>query len=1009
MSVAWSIRLASVATSALVLAAALPFVPSPASASTSPCGDVLQRPWCDDSLSPDARADLLLAAMTQEEKISLLAGDAITPSGALGDTPLGQIAGESGHAGQSNGVPRLGIPPMYYTDGPAGVRQGQATALPSPLGLAATWDPGLANAYGAVIGDEAKHKGNDVVFGPTINIMRTPLNSRTFESYGEDPTLSGRTAVGFINGLQDQGVMANLKHMAVYNQEGSAGGTRLSYNAIVDERTLREIYLPQFEAAVKEANPASIMCSYNRVNYQFACENEHLLKDILKGEWDYPGYVLTDYLAAKSTDGGLNNGLDFEPYPGVSYGPAAVNATLAAGLSTVDIMEEHVKRILRTMFDHGMFDRPAYVQDESKIDKVAHAQVAAEVEENALTLLSNKGVLPLKTAGLTSVAVIGPGADSVPGGGGSATTVPYSVVTPLEGITKRAGSDVNVRHDDGSDHARAANVAKESDVAVVVVTKKTRGSLTDDACISLQCTPTEPDQDALIRAVAAANPNTIVVLETPGPVLTPWRNDVAAVLEAWYPGGEAGTALARVLFGDVDPGGRLPVTFPQNVDQLPTAGDVEKYPGVAENVHYKEGVLVGHRWYDENGFEPAFAFGHGLSYTTFNYQDLQITPAKPNTDTVATVSVTVTNTGDRPGIAVPQLYLGLPDPAADLKQPPKQLKGFDKISLAPGEARQVSFPLDERAFSYWSTDQNDWKVAPGCYAVMAGNSSRDLPAIGAAARGIGTDCGPNVINLDAQADLSVANLVATQDRPKETVLTAAVANSGPSELNGVVVEFRDGDTLLGRTAPTSVAGGATQDVSLIWDSRGVKGDRVITAVVDPDGSIPESNESNNELARTITVRGNKVTNGSFEQSSTGSAPDGWTGTGSGASYNQTGEHSTDGTDAVGITRSLTTDGTWSSDAIKVTAGESYSLAMNMKPAATDLVPQLNVTYLDSTGSIVGAPLTITTDGATTAKPLAIGRLTVPTGVSQLRLTLGTATPSTLASPQTAWVDDIWMW
>lgn len=1000
-------RLAAAAASALVLGGLVPIGASSATASTSPCGDPALRPWCDTALSPDARADLVLDAMTQDEKISLLAGDAITPSGALGDTPLGQIAGESAHAGQSLGVPRLGIPTMYFTDGPAGVRQGPATALPSPLGLAATWNPDLAGAYGAVIGDEAKHKGNDVLYGPTVNILRTPLNSRTFESYGEDPLLSARTGVAYVDGVQDQGVMSNLKHFAVYNQEGSAGGTRFSYNAVVDERTLREIYLSQFETIVEEADPASIMCSYNRVNGQFACENEHLLEDVLKEEWGYDGYVLTDYLAAKNTADGLNNGLDFEPYPGISYGPTAVSATLAAGLSTAAVVDEHVHRILRTMFAHGVFDRPAYVQDESEIDKAGHARVAAKVEEEALTLLRNDGTLPLDAAALDSVAVIGVGADTVITGAGSATVVPYSVVTPLQGITERVGPDVEVRHDDGSDHEQAAAVAQGADAAIIVVNKDTIGSLTDDRCLSLQCTPDEPDQDGLIRAVAAANPNTVVVLQTAGPVLTPWRDDVAAVLAAWYPGGEAGTAMARVLFGDVDPGGRLPATFPRSEDQLPTAGDLARYPGIGEDVHYSEGVLVGHRWYDERGLEPAFPFGHGLSYTTFGYDDLRITAALAGSGSVATVSVAVTNTGSRSGSAVPQLYLGLPDPAPGVTQPPKQLRGFDKLTLAPGETRRVTFPLEERAFAYWSTAENDWAVAPGCYDVLVGGSSRDLPLSGTAARGRGTDCGPGAVNLDARPDLTVTDLVASQERPKQTVLTATVAHSGPSDLTGMVVRFRDGETVIGETAPVTVAAGATRKVSLTWDTRATNGDRVVTATVDPHGTIAESDERNNSLARTITIRGNKVTNGSFEESPAGGSPSGWSSSGTGATYDTTGAHSSDGADAVGLTSNTLPGATWTSAAIPVTAGRSYDLAL---ASAGSLTPGVRVSYLDTVGTVLGEAAGVTLQVARTATgQQLLGRITVPDGTSHLRLSLSAPPATALTGKEIVWVDDVWLW
>jgi beta-glucosidase len=611
------------------------------------------------------------------------------------------------------------------------------------MALAATFDPRMAFRYGDVVGQEVKSKGNDVVFAPTVNIMRTPLGGRTFEGYGEDPYLVARTAVGWIDGAQSEGVIGDVKHFAANNQEGDspaanqggpgqplgppAGeGNRLFTNAVVDERTLREIYLPQFEAAVKQAHVGSVMCSYNRLNGQYACENEHLLNQILRREWGFRGYVLADYGAAhpNGTDQSLNNGLDFEPWPGWAYNPFEVNAALMDQRVSTQTIDDHVRNILRTDFEFGFFDRPAFKDDDAQIPKAAHAQTAQDIEESAITLLKNDGTLPLDASKLKTIAVIGGDADKFKTGGGSGAVTPFAFVSPLEAITKRAGPGVKVSFDDGSDAQRAADLAKSSDIALVFAGDyQSEGA--DKACLSLECPDYAGDQDGLIDSVLAAQPNTVLVLETGGPVLTPWRDKLKALVEAWYPGEQGGPAIARVLFGDTDPGGRLPVTFPKSEADEPVAGDPQKYPGEGETVDYKEGVLVGYRWWDANGLEPAYPFGFGLSYTTFAFRHMRVQPDVGGTLPL-TVSVDVTNTGARAGIAVPQLYLGLPQPKPGVVQPPKQLKGIAKLELRPGETRSVTLAVDQRALSYWDTDANDWRVAPGCYGVMVGSSSRAI-------------------------------------------------------------------------------------------------------------------------------------------------------------------------------------------------------------------------------------------------------------------------------------------
>jgi beta-glucosidase len=704
-------------------------------------------------LDPNTRAGLLLAELTLDEKISLLAGDEL----------VGAFGGEDAHTGTSEGIDRVGIPTIYYSDGPVGPRQGKATAMPAPMAVAATFDPRVARRHGRVIGNEAKLKGNDVVFAPTVNIMRTPLNGRTFEGYGEDPYLAAGTAVGWIRGLESEGVIGNVKHYAVNNQEGQVTGEgfRGLLKVNVGDRALREIYLPAFEASVKKADVGSVMCAYPRVNGQFACENQHLLNRILKEEWGFDGYVLTDYGAAKSTSNGLNNGLDFEPWPGLVYSPTAVRATLATGQASATDVDEHVRRILRTMFAYGVFDRPAYENmgndfPQQLIDD--HLAEAGRIEEQAITLLRNDGVLPLDASDLKgkTIALIGDEAVTYKGGGGSSAVEPFTFTTPKQAIEQRVGPGTTVTHDMGESPAAAADAARNSDLAIVFASDiqseqfDKPGLDIDDGQLTLVPpgvgNPTI-DQDAVIDAVAKANPNTLVVMETGGPVLTPWRNRVRALVEAWYPGADGGTAIARVLFGDVDPGGRLPVTFPQREEDAPTHGDPEAYPGVAGTVTYKEGVLVGYRHYDANRIEPAFEFGFGLSYTSFDYRNLAIRPARLGSGSLAEVKVTVGNTGTRTGTAVPQLYLGMPSPSTGVKQPPKQLKGFQKFSLDPGENRRVSFRIDERDLSYWDAASDEWRVAPGCYTVMVGSSSRRIHQNGVIARG-SAECGSGAFNVD---------------------------------------------------------------------------------------------------------------------------------------------------------------------------------------------------------------------------------------------------------------------
>lgn len=734
-----------------------------------PCRPATGRPWCERSLSPAKRAHLLEARMTSSEKINFLNG-----------VPPGK------HTGASTAIPRLGIPTVYYTDGPVGPRQGKATAMPTPMALAAAFDPSDAYAYGHVVGTESRDKGNDVVFGPTVNIMRTPQGGRTFEAYGEDPFLVASTAVGWIDGAQRAGVMADVKHFAANNQEGQVGaapiagldGARFLVDANVSRRVLHEVYFPQFEAAVKQAHVATVMCSYNRINTVYACENSWSLQQTLEKQWGFKGYVLSDYGAAHSTVNNLNNGLDFEPSFAVpipqtsSYYAPEIELAVADGQVSMQTVDEHVFRILRTWFAYGVFDRATYVWNNSLIRQRADARVAQRVEQHAIVLLKNHAnLLPLNKHSLGSVAVIGPYANRFITGGGSGDVTPFQQVTALGGIRHElARTGAKVRFADGSSVADAVAAAKASKVAVVVVGDvESEGQ--DKSCVALNCAsdrtestvptgtyscdgscpPNGSDEAGLIRAVAAANPRTVVVLETGAPVLTAWRSQVPALLEAWYPGERGGVALAHVLFGDADPAGRLPVTFPNSPAQLPTADNPAKYPGLGVEEYYSEGLDVGYRWYAAHQLTPAYPFGFGLSYARFRFSGLRLTTVNQSQDdgagTIATVSVRLTNTGLRAGRVVPELYLSLPQ-AKGRAEPPLQLAGYRGVSLRPGRSVRVTFRLDARSFGHYSESANAWQVATGCFRVGVGSSVRSISLQGVFSRGAG--CGSGAVALRVQ-------------------------------------------------------------------------------------------------------------------------------------------------------------------------------------------------------------------------------------------------------------------
>ena len=652
----------------------------------------------------DARARAIVRKMTLDEKIEELHG-----------------IRDATHFRYVPPIKRLGIPALRVTNGPAGVGpdgtrpQQPATALPAPISLAASWDVKLAHLYGVIIGKESRDLADGLLEGPDVNIMRVPQNGRTFEAFGEDPYLVSQMAVNVIEGIQSQHVIANVKHYDANNQETN----RFRINEIIGERTLHEIYLPAFKAAVQQAHVGSLMCAYNKVNGAYNCQNDILLRQILKKDWGFKGFVTSDFGATHSTVRSAMAGLDLE-MPTGRYFSGALKTAVQSGRVPIAVVDDKLVRRFRTMMELGVFDHPPTLHP---IPVKEDGRLAREIAEQGMVLLKNKGrLLPLNASRLRSIAVIGAyAAGAITGGGGSSHVVPLYTVDPVKGIEDRAGSGVKVSFNDGRDTAQAAALAKSSDVAIVMVGDyETEGR---DHPISLQ-----NHQNQLVEAVAAANPRTVVVLKSGSVILMPWVKQVPAILEAWYPGEEDGNAVAAVLFGEVDPSGKLPITFPKRLQDLP-ANTPAQYPGEGGVVHYSEGVFVGYRHYDADHIQPLFPFGFGLSYTTFKYKRLSVSPQtvslSPHSDQLIRVGFDVANTGRRAGAEVAELYVGFPQTRA-VPEPPKQLKGFTKLELKPGETGQARLELNARDFSYWDTKHHQWAILPGVYKIMVGSSSRDI-------------------------------------------------------------------------------------------------------------------------------------------------------------------------------------------------------------------------------------------------------------------------------------------
>jgi beta-glucosidase len=815
----------------------------------------------------ERRIDGLIRQMTLEEKVDLLGG----------------INGFD-----VRGVPRLGVPALATADGPFGVRRGtRSNAMAGGIALAATWNTDLARRMGVEMGRDARARGVHFYLAPGVNIYRSPLNGRNFEYLGEDPYLAARMAVPVIQGVQAQGVAATVKHFLGNNSEFLRHGS----DSIIDERALREIYLPAFEAAVKEADVATVMASYNLVNGEHMSQNSRLNLGVLKGEWGFSGVLMSDWDSTYDARGAANGGLDLEMPSGKFFNRELLLPLVRAGKVSQATLDDKVRRILRTEMRFGWIDREQLDLTIPRYN-LQGRQVALQAAREGIVLLKNAGgLLPLDKEKIRTLAVIGPDAyPAVPHGGGSATVAPFRTVSFLEGASNQLGTAANVRWTRGipdlraaanathfttradggqpgvsvelfendtlagppastrvdaainqgvpldftplalgeidrgqfaptrrfsmrwtgfhvptkagphdvfvqfggfgrgvghrlyidnrlvSDHwdmkhaaveqlrldldARAHSIvleyrgeaggitgtplvrlgivregewvdpaaermAREADAVVLAVGFDTSTELEDwDRTFALP-----PGQEELIRRIAAVNRNTIVVVTSGGAVDTSgWLEQTGALLQAWYPGQEGGTALAEILFGDVNPSGKLPATFERRPQDNPTFGHYYPQPGT-NRVVYGEGVFVGYRGYDRAAVEPLFPFGYGLSYTSFKLADLEV-ERLPGREIRYEVSFSVANTGKRPGAAVPQVYVA--DPHSPVPRPPKELKGFSKILLQPGESRKVTIPLDARAFSYYDVQAKKWRAHAGDYGILVGSSSRQIELEGTA-------------------------------------------------------------------------------------------------------------------------------------------------------------------------------------------------------------------------------------------------------------------------------------
>jgi beta-glucosidase len=701
------------------------------------------RSWMNASLSPDVRAEAVIKQLTLDEKIQLVHGIGWGPLKMGSPVP----PDNNGGAGEILGIPRLGIPPLQQADSAVGVRMAApqsryATLLPSVLAAASSWDPEAAHLYGDVIGRELRAQGFNQSIGGGVNLARDPRNGRLFEYAGEDPLLAGVTVGHVIRGVQDNEIMGDIKHFAFNDQETG----RTIVDVRISTKAARESDLLAFELGIRIGQPSSVMCSYNKVNGDWACENDWLLNHVLKGAWHFPGFVVSDWDGTHSTEKAAMAGLDVQ-MPGDEYFGAALKEAVTSGRIPLQRLDDMVRRLLRSMFGAGVIDHPPAPR--RVVDPFRGQEDAQHIAEESIVLLKNDGTLPLNAASVHSIAVIGAHADvGVLSGGGSAQVdapggnaispdtptqwgeAVYFPSSPLRYIREHARGAL-VQFDAGTQAASAASLAKSADIAIVFADQYMSES-GDAASLSLP-----GGQDELISAVAAANPHTIVVLITGNPVTMPWIDRVAGVMEAWYPGIAGGQAIANIIFGDVVPSGKLPITFARSESDLPhqrifgTAprganGDSPKF-WAADNekrqslvADYTEGVRFGYKWFDSEGTQPLFAFGYGLSYTKFRYTNLHVEP------TTKIATFTIENVGARNGTEIAQVYVGLPKAIGEHF---RRLAGWQRVEVPAGEQRVVTVALEPLAIATFDVKKDAWGWASGRYTVSVGGSSRDLPLV----------------------------------------------------------------------------------------------------------------------------------------------------------------------------------------------------------------------------------------------------------------------------------------
>jgi beta-glucosidase len=700
------------------------------------------RPWMNPQLSPEERADLVLKQLTLDEKIALLHGNGMAHD-ANWQAPLTPLS--NGGAGYVEGVKRLGIPSLVISDAAYGVRDSgangrYATAMPSSLGAASSWDAESACEFGALIGSELRAQGFNMTLGGGVDLAREPRDGRTFEYAGEDPLLAGTIVGNLMKCEQAQHVVGDIKHYAMNDQETG----RNIVNATISKRGMQESDLLAFHIAISIANPATVMCSYNRVNGDYSCENSYLLRDVLKNDWGFKGFVLSDWGGTHSTEKASAAGLDQEQPMANYFGPKLREA-VDAGRVPLSEIDDHARRILYGVFLSGVVDDPL---QKGVVDVERGFEVAQRVEEKSIVLLKNRqSVLPIVPSRVHSIAIIGGHADvGMISGGGSAQVDPpggNAILPPGKGATKwqehiwfptsplqalRAKlPHTKIDFDPGTDLDSAAKLARSSDLAIVFAYQWESEGM-DLPNLSL------PDnQDALIEQVAAANPHTVVVLETGSAVTMPWLNKVAGVVEAWYAGSSGDKALANVLVGDVNPSGKLAITFPKSEQDLPHPvipqppprlrgqGSAPVNAGAPPSnyaVHYDEGAEVGYKWFQAEHKTPLLPFGFGLSYTSFAFSALSVDSG------AKTARFTVRNTGTRAGTEIAEVYVTLPKGSDETFQ---RLAGFARITLDPGKSQTVTVPIDPRVLQTYDEAAARWNVAPGDYGVLVGPSSDHLP------------------------------------------------------------------------------------------------------------------------------------------------------------------------------------------------------------------------------------------------------------------------------------------